>query len=178
MLAYSAGILELPAQAMQKNRELMGLVEERGLTAAYLTRKCKEVLPEWRLSPLPEKKAFSAAEKRERMSYARKAVLYPMERWQSTVFLDEHICFRRPIPLPAIHIAGQRCKQRRKVKDPRKKVYSYGYAKLHFMYAVHWKLGVLGPYWISDTTGWSPRRKHPFRVSAHAIQPTHLPSTS
>lgn len=170
--------MELPAQAIEKNRELHQLVLARGLTPTYLTRKCKEAVPEWRLCPLPEKKAFTPQEKRERKSYARKAVLYPMERWQSTVFLDEHMCFRRLIALPAIHLAGRRLKKRRTVKDKRKKLYPWGYPKLHFMYGVHWKLGVLGPYWISDTTGYEPKRSTPYEVSLPCHPATHPPSTS
>jgi hypothetical protein len=150
------------------------MVLSRGLTPAYLVRKCKEVVPEWRLCPLPEKKAFSRQQKVERRLYARKAALYPMERWKSTVFIDEHLFFRRPIALPCIHLAGRRRAKRRKVKDKRKQLYSFGYPKMHFMYAVHWKLGVLGPYWISDTSGWHPHPNRPFKVSpCHPT--THLP---
>lgn len=164
--------MELPAQAIEKRRELKDLVLERGLTPAYLVRKCKEAVPEWRLCPLPEKKAFSPEEKRERKRYSAKAALYPLEQWQSTVFIDEHLCFRRPIALPTIHLVSKRRKHKRRiVTDKRKQLYSFGYPKLHFMYAVHWKLGVLGPYWISDTTGWNNKRK--YKVST---LPTHPPT--
>lgn len=166
---HSAYAAALPAQAMEKNAELKKLAQERGLTAAYLKRRCKEVVPAWRLSPLPEKKAFTAEQKRERLAYAEQAVLYPMERWKSTVFLDEHTFYRRPTPLPAIHLAGQRGAARRTVKDKRKHWYPWDYPKLHFMYAVHWKLGVLGPYWISDCKGWKGA-KH-YTVSNHPPRP-------
>lgn len=168
--------MELPAQAIDKNRELKDLVLERGLTPAYLTRKCKEVVPEWRLCPLPEKKAFSPEQKRERMRYSAKAALYPLARWQSTVFIDEHLFFRRPEALPTIHLVKKKRRfKRRIVTDKRKQLYKFGYPKMHFMYAVHWKLGVLGPYWISDTTGWSNTRK--YKVCAPSHRPPTRPPT-
>lgn len=141
-------------QAMEKHEQLKELVQNKHLTADYLKRRCKEVVPGWRIGPLPEKIAFKPERKRERRAYSERAVQYPMEQWQSTVFLDEHKFFRRPIALPAIHIAGQRRRRRRMIKDPRKKRYPWSYPKLHFFYGVHWKLGVLGPYWVSDCKGW------------------------
>lgn len=156
---------------MQKNAKLKQLVRETGVTAEYLTKRCKEEVPGWCIAPLPEKKAFTPAQKQKRRHYAERAVQYPMEQWQSTVFLDEHKFYRRVIPLPAVHIAGQRRKLRRTNKDMRKRRYPWSYPRLHFLYGVHWKLGVLGPYWISDCEGW--RHARHYQVSNHAQPATH-----
>lgn len=151
------------------------MVEGKEVTAAYLERRLKEVVPGWRISPLPEKKAFTAQQKAARLAYAKVAVNYSMERWQSTIFVDEHTFYRRPIPLPAIHLAGQPGKARRIVRDKRKSWYPWQYPKLHFMYGVHWKLGVLGPYWISDCKGWKGA-KH-YKVST-ALPAPRAPAAS
>lgn len=134
-------------------------MESKGLTAAYLKRKCKQAVPGWRIGPIPEKKAFSPEQKRERLKYAKDNVDQPPEYWQSMVFGDEHTFYRRPTPLPAVHIAGRRHPWRVN-RDPRLRHWRSKHPKLHFFYAVHWKLGVLGPYWISDSTGWRRRRKY------------------
>lgn len=145
---------------MMKHPLLKKLVKEKGLTAAYLVRACKAKVPGWCIKPLRQRKAFTPAQKRLRLAYATAAVLYPLARWQSTIFVDEHTFFRKPKSLPAIHIAGRRVggrRQSRKIRDKRLKRYSWGYPKLHFMYGVHWFHGVFGPYWISDCTGWRGR---------------------
>lgn len=139
---------------MEKHPELQKLAA-KGITAKYLTRRCKEVAPGWRVSPLREKKAFTGPQKKTRLTYALDALKRPLNYWLSTIFVDEHTFYRRPTALPAIHIAGQR----RKVSDRRLKRWKWAHPKLHFMYGVHWKLGVLGPYWVHDCTGWKHARK-------------------
>lgn len=143
------------------------------LTAGYLTRKCKEVMPKWRLCPEVLRRAFSAGDKRKRLEYCVKAEHNPMDYWMSCVFGDEHTFFRKPIHLPTIHLAGLHHRSRT-TKDPRRKVYSFGYPKMHFFYAVHWKLGVLGPYWLSDTAGFT-RKRYPVSTRPPTPPcPTHL----
>lgn len=160
---------------MEKQPKLRQLVREKGLTAAYLTRKCKEQVPGWCVSPLPQKKAFTPEQKRARRTYTEKAAQYNMDRWQSTVFLDEHTFYRRPISLPAIHMRGTG--QRRYIRDTRLHRYPWDYPKLHFMYAVHWKLGVLGPYWISDSKGWKRAKQWKVSCRHHPAAPTHPPTS-
>lgn len=134
-------------------------MHEQGISIAYLTKKCKQAVKGWRIGPLPTKKAYTPEQKRGRLAWAREAEDKPMEYWLSTVFVDEHTFYRRPTPLPAIHIAGQRRSNRHVMKDKRLMRYRWQHPKLHFCYGVHWKLGVLGPYWISDCAGWRHRRQ-------------------
>lgn len=145
---------------MSKHPLLKKVVSETGVTADFLVRACKAKVPGWCITPLRERKAFTPAQKQQRLAYATTAAQYSMARWQSTIFVDEHTFYRKPISLPAIHIAGRRVggrRQSRKLKDKRLKRYSWGYPKLHFMYGVHWFHGVFGPYWISDCSGWRGR---------------------
>lgn len=94
-------------QAMEKNPELKKLAA-KGITAKYLTRRCKKEAPGWRISPLREKKAFTGPQKKTRLAYALDALKRPLNYWLSTIFVDEHTFYRRPTALPAIHMAGQR----------------------------------------------------------------------
>ena len=137
------------------------------LSAAYLAKRCKQVAPGWKIAVVPEKKAYSREEKRGRLAYAKEAVQRPMEYWRSTVFYDTHVFFCRPTALPSIHIAGRRRRPHKKCTDKRRKVYPWGYPKMHFAYAVHWKLGVIGPFWISDTTGYKKAKKYKASSAAH-----------
>lgn len=159
-------------QAMTMHKRLRQLVEKLELTAKYLTRKCKEACKGWRVGPLRLKRAFPPEEKRARRAYAVEALQRPMDYWKSTIFVDEHTFYRRPMPLPAVHIAGRRRgtppKKRareRTNRDPRLKARRFAYPKLHFLYGVHWLIGVLGPFWISDCTGWRRARHYPKKVS-------------
>lgn len=150
---------------MEKQKDLRDLCQAKHLTAEYLERRIKKVVPGWKLEPLPQKKAYTPEQKRSRLDYCKEAVKRPMDYWKSTVFWDEHTFYRHPRPLPAIRIGSRR---RRIVRDKRLKPRAWQHPKLHFAYGVHWKLGVLGPYWISDCKGWKKARK--FKVSGG----THL----
>lgn len=153
-------------QAMARHPKLKKLARERGLSAAYLKRRCKQVVPEWKIAALPIKKAFTIDQMRARLAYAVEAVKRPMDYWRSTVFYDEHVMYRRPKALPGIFLAGRR---RRLCGDKRLRRNPWQHPKLHFAYGVHWKLGVLGPYWISDCTGWKRAKKY------KVCSATHLP---
>ena len=149
-------------QAMKKHPKLRRLCAQLHLTAGYLIRKCKEVCPSWRLSPLRLKKEFTPQQKLGRLAYCKKALLRPLEYWKSCIFWDEHTFYRRPSALPTIHLAGtKRGRQPPTSRDKRLKRYPWEHPKLHFGYAVHWKLGVLGPYWISDCKHWRQARSFP-----------------
>lgn len=150
---------------MAKHPQLKKLAAEKGLTAKYLVKKCKQAVPSWRLRPMPEDKSFTRNQKKGRLSWAMEAIKRPMAYWLSTIFCDEHTFYRHPIPLPCIHVAGQR----RRVPDKRLKRWKWQHPKLHFLYGVHWKLGVLGPYWIHDCTGW--RRAKQWEVSRSPPHP-------
>lgn len=161
-------------QAMRLHPKLRALALKDGLTAAYLVKKCKQYVKGWKVGIPRQKKAFDLPHKRARLAYAAKAVNYSMKRWQSTIFADEHTFYRRPSGAPAIMLAGRRWGGRsmcKKVRDRRLKTYSYAYPKLHFFYGVHWDLGVLGPYWISDCKGWRKAKHYP-------VSPPHPPTWS
>lgn len=159
---------------MHRHPELSKLVARTGVSAKHLIKRCKQVCSSWRIAPLPEKRAFTADEKRARLAYCKEAQYRAPEYWMSTVFVDEHTFYRRPQPQPCIHIQGRRMKMRRLNKDDRLKHKKYGWPKLHFLYGVHWKLGILGPYWISDCTGWPKNKHYPKKASAH-LRPVDLP---
>lgn len=146
---------------MEHHPQLKEVVARTGVSATHLIKRCKQVCPGWRVGPLPEKRAFDADEKRARLAYCLEALQRPEEYWKSTVFVDEHMCYRRPMPQPAIYRAGQRRARRRLNTDPRLKHKKYGWPKLHFLYGVHWKLGIIGPYWISDCTDWLRAKHYP-----------------
>lgn len=153
-------------QAIEKHPELSELARRQHLSPAYLAKKCKEANKGWRLGPIPEKRAFDRTEKQARRSYASEALQRPMDYWKSTVFVDEHTCYRRPIPLPAIWLAGRRRARRVTTKDKRYERQKWRYPRLHFMYGVHWALGVLGPYWVSNCTGWRSAKHFTTKASA------------
>lgn len=140
-----------------------------GVSAKYLIKRCKQVCSKWCIAPLPEKRAFNADERKARRAYCEEALQRPPEYWKSTVFVDEHTFYRRPRPQPAIHIKGQRMKMRRINKDARLKNKRYGWPKLHFLYGVHWKLGIIGPYWISDCTDWKKAKHYPKKASSPPV---------
>lgn len=148
-------------QACAKHPDLKKLVQNKGISAAYLERKCKQAVPGWRIGPQRTRLEFTPEQKRERLEYALEAVDFPKERWDSTVFCDEHTHYRSPKPLPGIHIVGRGWRRRRcaKLKDKRAKLGKWRYPKLHWFYGVHWKLGAFGPYWIHDTPGWRSAKK-------------------
>lgn len=128
---------------MQRHPELQKLCRGRAdITPSYLERLCKRSCPGWRIGQQREKKAFTAPQKRTRLRYAVNAVDQPMDYWLSTVFCDEHVCYRRPYLLKGIHLGRRRFINH----DKRLRRYPWAYPKLHFLYGVHWKLGVLGPY--------------------------------
>lgn len=165
-------------QAIEKHPQLSELARRLHLDPAYLAKKCKAVSKDWRFGPITEKRAFDRNEKWARRRYASEALQRPMDYWKSTVFVDEHTCYRRPIPLPAIWLAGRRRARRVTTKDKRHERQRWRYPKLHFMYGVHWALGVLGPYWVSDCTGWRKAKRFTTKASAPpAATPAraHLP---
>ena len=122
-------------------------------------------MPGFTIGLQAEKVAFSRAQKLVRLQYAREHADLPMEHWQSTIFVDEKLHYCIPGKLPAVGIAGrQRADKRfRTIKDKRRQRRKWQHPKLHFMYGVHWQLGVLGPYWVHDSTGW--KRAKPWKVS-------------
>lgn len=172
-LSGLASMLRSPhLQAMSRHPQLRVLAQTRCLTASYLIKKCKEVCKEWRVGIPRQKKAFDCPHKRARLNYALGAVDNTMEQWQSTIFADEHVFFRRPSGAPAIMLAGRRWGGRsmcKKVRDRRLKTFSYSYPKLHFFYGVHWKLGVLGPYWVHDCKGWRKAKTYPVSPPTHPL---------
>lgn len=159
-------------QAMSHHPEIKKLCARNHYTAKYLEKRCKQAVPGWRIGYQPEKKAFTAQQKRERLAFCREMVEQPLEFWQSTVFVDEHTFYRRPYPLKGITIGRRLYKN----KDKRLRRYPWSYPKLQFMYGVHWKLGVLGPYWISTCQGWKIRTKFPVGADAHLCFKSALPT--
>lgn len=154
-------------QACAKNKELKKLVAEKQVTPAYLERKCKEVVPGWCIGQPPAaKRVFKPEEKKGRLNYCRTALTRSAEYWQSTVFCDEFKYWRKPIPLAGVMIAGRRRAVRLNplAHDRRWHPVPVGYPKMHFLYGVHCTLGVFGPYWLSDTKGWSHAKRYKVRT--------------
>ena len=54
-------------------------------------------------------------------------------------------------------------------RSPRRRQRPWNHPKLHFLYGVHWKLGVLGPYWVHDCTGWKRARKWQASSMTHLV---------
>lgn len=151
------------------------LCAEKHVTPAYLERRCKEVVPGWHIGPLPAaKRVFKPEEKQTRIAYCKKALAAPREFFQSTVFCDEFKCWRRPVCLPAIWIAGRR-RPNPLARDRRWRPRKTGYPLMHFLYGVHWKLGVFGPYWLSDTKGWRHANRYLVRTCPHVCLMGALP---
>lgn len=154
-------------QAMREHPQLRKLVEKTHVTAKHLIRRCKEVVPQWRLSTMPEKRGFSPPEKKARLAYSTEAVQRPMDYWKSTIFVDEHTFYAKVKPLRGIWMGGRRW--RRKSFDKRCRGKGYSWPKLHFLYGVHWAIGVIGPYWISDCTKWKSAIHYPRKVSSPPV---------
>lgn len=117
---------------------------------------------------MAEKAAFTPDQKRQRLAYVKENKDRPLTHWQSTIFADEHVCHRRPGHLPGVHIAGQR-RRFPTINDRRRRQRPWNHPKLHFLYGVHWKLGVLGPYWVHDCTGWKRARKWQASGGTHLV---------
>lgn len=121
------------------------------MSPAYIERRVKEEDPGYKCGAVPTKPEFSDEEKAGRVAWCKVYVAQLASFWYNWVFVDEFTLYSKPGRATAIHRKGDHLT----LTDPNLKNFDWGsYGTLCMCIAVNAYVGLVGMWWIHNTTGY------------------------
>lgn len=121
------------------------------MTPAYIERRVKEVDPGYVCGEVPTKPRFNEEEKAGRVAWCRLYVAQLASFWYNWVFVDEFTIYTKAGRVTAIHRRGDHLT----LTHANLKNFDFAsYGTLAMCIAVNAYVGLVGKWWIHNTTGY------------------------